>query len=56
MFYFFQMKSFDIPVLVVGNKADLERQVEEAEVEDIQKEWGCTYLGNMCSIKPLDMQ
>lgn len=39
------MKSFDIPVLVVGNKADMDREVEEEEVENIQKEWGCTYLG-----------
>ena len=44
-FHYFQMKSFDIPVLVVGNKVDLEREVAESEVEDIQKEWGCTYLG-----------
>ena len=39
------MKSFDIPVLVVGNKVDLTREVEESEVENIQKDWGCTYLG-----------
>jgi hypothetical protein len=40
-----QMKSFDMPVLVVGNKVDLTREVEESEVEDIQKDWGCTYIG-----------
>jgi hypothetical protein len=39
------MKSFDMPVLVVGNKVDLTREVEESEVEDIQKDWGCTYIG-----------
>jgi len=41
----FQLKSIEIPVLVVGNKVDLTRQVQEEEVQNIQTDWGCTYIG-----------
>jgi GTPase SAR1 family protein len=41
----FQLKSIEIPVLVVGNKVDLTRQVQEEEVQNIHTDWGCTYIG-----------
>ncbi len=33
-----------IPILIVGNKKDLERQVERSEAEDLAKRLNCEYL------------
>lgn len=33
-----------IPILIVGNKNDLERQVERSEAEDLAKRLNCEYL------------
>ncbi len=33
-----------IPMLVLGNKIDLERKVEKSEAEDLSKRLNCEYL------------
>ena len=33
-----------IPMILIGNKADLERQVDKAEAEDLAKRLGCEYM------------
>jgi small GTP-binding protein len=33
-----------IPMILIGNKADLEREVDKAEAEDLAKRLGCSYL------------
>ncbi len=32
-----------IPLVLIGNKSDLERQVEKSEAEDLAKKLGCAY-------------
>jgi len=34
----------NIPMILIGNKMDLERQIERAEAEDLAKRLGCEYL------------
>lgn len=34
----------NIPMILIGNKVDLERQIERAEAEDLAKRLGCEYL------------
>jgi hypothetical protein len=41
------MKSCDVPVLVVGNKQDVEKLVSDEKINSIKDEWGCKYLGKI---------